>query len=87
MHELLAFTKCFTVRHTHKHGCVASRCIVRNGHARSWCSAALLALCSRDVQMLVLQAGQWYALRREEAEIKEIEEKEAERKNAGKKKQ
>lgn len=39
------------------------------------------------VGVLVLQAGQWYALRREEAEIKEIEEKEAERKNAGKKKQ
>ena len=30
---------------------------VQHGRAPSWCSAALLALCSRDVQMLVLQAG------------------------------
>lgn len=39
------------------------------------------------VGVLVLQAGQWYALRKEEAEIKEIEEKEQERKTVGKKKQ
>lgn len=39
------------------------------------------------VGVLVLQAGQWYALRKEEAEIKEIEEREAERKTTGKKKQ
>lgn len=39
------------------------------------------------VGVLVLQAGQWYALRKEEAEVKEIENKEAEKKKAGKKKQ
>jgi hypothetical protein len=39
------------------------------------------------VGVLVLQAGQWYALRKEEAEIKEIETKEAEKKTVGKKKQ
>jgi hypothetical protein len=39
------------------------------------------------VGVLVLQAGQWYALRKEEAEVKEIETKEAEKKKAGKKKQ
>lgn len=38
------------------------------------------------VGVLVLQAGQWYAKRAEENEIKEIERKEEERKTAGKKK-
>jgi hypothetical protein len=38
------------------------------------------------VGVLVLQAGQWYAKRAEEIEIKEIERKEAESKIAGKKK-
>lgn len=37
------------------------------------------------VGVLVLQAGQWYAKRAEENEIKEIERKEEERKTAGKK--
>lgn len=39
------------------------------------------------VGVLVLQAGQWYALRKEEAEIKEFEDKAKENKAAGKKKQ
>jgi len=39
------------------------------------------------IGVLVLQAGQWYALRKEEAEVKEIETKEAEKKKGGKKKQ
>lgn len=39
------------------------------------------------VGVLVLQAGQWYALRKEEAELKEIESKAEEKKRAGKKKQ
>jgi hypothetical protein len=38
------------------------------------------------VGVLVLQAGQWYAKRAEENEIKEIERKEEEKKTAGKKK-
>jgi hypothetical protein len=38
------------------------------------------------VGVLVLQAGQWYAKRAEENEIKEIERKEEEKKAAGKKK-
>ncbi|KAF2730418.1 secretory component protein-like protein shr3 [Polyplosphaeria fusca] len=39
------------------------------------------------VGVLVLQAGQWYALRKEEAEIAEIDRAEEEKKKAGKKKQ
>ncbi|KAF2242797.1 secretory component protein-like protein shr3 [Trematosphaeria pertusa] len=39
------------------------------------------------VGVLVLQAGQWYALRKEEAELKEIEDKAEEKKKQGKKKQ
>ncbi|KAL5121834.1 Protein csh3 [Pleosporales sp. CAS-2024a] len=39
------------------------------------------------VGVLVLQAGQWYAKRAEEQEIKEIEKKEEETKKASKKKQ
>ncbi|PSN64911.1 secretory component protein-like protein shr3 [Corynespora cassiicola Philippines] len=39
------------------------------------------------VGVLVLQAGQWYALRKEEAEIAEMDKKAEEKKTAGKKKQ
>lgn len=39
------------------------------------------------VGVLVLQAGQWYALRKEEAELQEIENKAEEKKKMGKKKQ
>jgi Tfp pilus assembly protein PilO len=39
------------------------------------------------VGVLVLQAGQWYALRKEEAEIEEIEREGEEKKAKGKKKQ
>jgi hypothetical protein len=39
------------------------------------------------VGVLVLQAGQWYAQKKEAAELKEIANKEAEKKQAGKKKQ
>ncbi|KAF2265658.1 putative secretory component protein shr3 [Lojkania enalia] len=39
------------------------------------------------VGVLVLQAGQWYALRKEEAEIAEMNRAEEEKKKAGKKKQ
>ena len=39
------------------------------------------------VGVLVLQAGQWYALRKEEAEIAAMEKKDEEKKRAGKKKQ
>ncbi|CAI6341790.1 unnamed protein product [Periconia digitata] len=39
------------------------------------------------VGVLVLQAGQWYALNKEEAEIKQMEKEDEEKKNKGKKKQ
>lgn len=39
------------------------------------------------VGVLVLQAGQWYALSKEEAELKEIESRAEEKKKMGKKKQ
>ncbi|PVI02624.1 secretory component protein-like protein shr3 [Periconia macrospinosa] len=39
------------------------------------------------VGVLVLQAGQWYALNKEEAEIKQMEKEEEEKKTKGKKKQ
>lgn len=48
-------------------------------------SNTILALVLFGV--LVLQAGQWYALRKEEAELKEIESKAEEKKKQGKKKQ
>jgi len=48
-------------------------------------SNTILALVM--VGVLVLQAGQWYAQRKEDAEIEEMDRKEKEAKTAGKKKQ
>ena len=39
------------------------------------------------VGVLVLQAGQWYALRKEEAEIEQMDKEAEEKKKGGKKKQ